>query len=96
MDVVLDQYFDEDSIKAQTRSKLIGKKISIRRLTEGQQIPFPHVQVWSQFITLDANKADLANFLSAVIVEMGKWGAEPPQNSEIVTGDRFTQAEETR
>ena len=52
-----------------TRSKRMGKKRPIRKVIEGRNDPLP--QVWSTFIASDENKADLAKFLTEIIVRKG-------------------------
>ena len=59
VDVVFDRYIGKSSIKAVTRSKRLSK-------IDYQNVPLP--LVWSKFISLDENKADLARFLSDVIM----------------------------
>ena len=71
VDVAFDRYIVEDSVKA-------GKPI--RKLVYGQHVPLP--LVWSQFIALDANKADLVRCLSNVIMKKGKGQTE---RYELVT-----------
>jgi len=70
IDAVFDRYIGEDSIKAVTPLKRLGKQNPIRKLIEGAHVPLP--QVWSTFIALDENKADLARFLSYVILIKAK------------------------
>ena len=60
--VTFDRYIEKESIKAATRHKRTGKKRPIRKLIEGPDVPLP--QVWSNFISLDENKADVARYLS--------------------------------
>ena len=86
VDVVFDRYIGDNSIKAAIRSKRAAKK-PIRMLVEGQHIPLP--SVWSQFIGLDENKADLAKFLSQIIVTYGK---RLPDKYELVSGGGFADA----
>lgn len=85
VDVVFDQYIGAGSIKAATRSKRMGKTRPIRKLIDGPDVPLP--THWSQFIALDQNKADLANFLSE---ELMKRGIGLDQRHELVTGGGFT------
>jgi hypothetical protein len=80
VDVVFDRYVGKDSIKAVTRSKRVGKQKPIRKLIEG-------------FIALDENKADLARFLSDVIMTKGK---DLPDRYEMVTGGGFINATDAR
>ena len=47
----------------------MGKKRPIRKVIEGRNDPLP--QVWSNFIASDENKADLARFLTEIIVRKG-------------------------
>ena len=78
VDVVFDRYIGEKLIKTVARSKRVGKQKPIRKLIEGPHVP----QVWSTFIALDENKADLARFLSNVIMIKGK---DLPERYEMVT-----------
>jgi hypothetical protein len=87
VDVIFDRYIGENSIKASTRSKRVGKKKPIRKLVEGRHIPLP--SVWSQFIALDENKADLAKFLSQIIIA---YGNDLSERYELVTGGGFADA----
>ena len=79
-----DRYIGKESIKAATRHKRTGKKRPIRKLIEGPDVPLP--QVWSNFISLDENKADLARYLSQHIISKGR--KFHPQ-LELVTGGGF-------
>ena len=54
---------------------------------------FRTLKVWSQFIALDENNADLAKFLSEAIMEKGK---DLPERYEIVTGGGFIDATDAR
>ena len=83
VDVVFDRYTGQQSIKAVTRSKRVGKKRPIRN------VPLP--QVWSSFIASDENKADLARFLIEIIVTKGL-----PEQCELVTGGGFSCATHAR
>ena len=60
IDVVFDRYVGPESKKAGTRLKRVGKVMPIRRIIDGRHIPLPNV--WSQYISSDVNKADLALF----------------------------------
>ena len=70
VDIVFDCYIGDDSINAVTWSKRVGKKKPIRSIIDGPNVPIP--QVWSNFIALDDNKADLARYLSETMKEKGK------------------------
>ena len=78
---------------AVTRSKIVGKQKPIHKLIEGPHVPLP--QVRSNFVFLDENKADLAWFLSDVIMIKGK---DIQERYEMVTGRGFinTGARSTR
>ena len=55
--------------------------------------------MWSNFIASDENKADLARFLSEIIVTKGTVLPEQCEECELVTGGRFsyvTHARSTR
>ena len=54
---------------------------------------FHSYNVWSTFIALDENKADLAWFLSDVIMIKGK---DQPEWYEMVTGDECINATDAR
>ena len=69
IDVVFDRYTGQQSIKAVTRSKRVGKKRPIRKVIDGRNVRLP--QVWSNFIASDDNKADFARFLTEIIVTKG-------------------------
>ena len=90
-DVVFDRYTGKDSIKASTRNKRAGKtKLSIRRII-GDDVPLP--QVWSQFISLDDNKADIARFLSHRLIAHG---TRIQEQTEIITGGGFEDIQTTQ
>ena len=84
VDVIFDRYIGEDSIKASTRAKRIGKTKPIRKVIDGPHVPLPHV--WSNFISMDENKSDIANFLSEMIMQKGE---DLPERWELVTGGDF-------
>ena len=72
----------------------MNKKKPIRKLIDGPDVPLP--QVWSQFVAMDENKADLAHFLSEMIIQKTK---DLPEEYEMVTGGGFmdhTGAKSTR
>ena len=89
VDVVFDRYIGEGSIKAVTRSKRTGKRRPIRKLIDGPHVRLP--QVWSQFVALGENKADLAKFLSQAILEK-----DLTEGHEIVTGGGFLDMTDAR
>jgi len=91
VDVVFDRYTGDESIKAVTRAKRMGKKKPIRKIIDGPDVPLP--QVWSNFIASDANKADLARFLSEMIMQKGE---DLPERCEVVTGGGFSNATDAR
>jgi hypothetical protein len=85
IDVVFDTYIKQ-SIKASTRNKRSGKKKKpIRRIIDRGDVPLP--QVWAQFITLNDNKADLAQFLSQYMMQNAKM---LPNGCELVIGGGFS------
>ena len=57
---MFDRYTGEDSTKAVARYKKVGNFI------EGPRVPLP--QLWSTFMDLDENKANLSRFLSDLIM----------------------------
>ena len=67
------------------------KKRPIRKVIDGRNVPLP--QVWSNFIASDENKADLARFLTEIIMTKG---TDLPQQCELVTGGRFSCATHAR
>ena len=91
VDVVFDRYIGEDSIKASTRAKRIGKTKPIRKVIDGPHVPLPHV--WSNFISMDENKSDIANFLSEMIMQKGE---NLPERWELVTGGGFSSPTDAR
>ena len=86
VDVVFDTYVKQ-SIKGPTREKRTGNKRPIRKIIENGDVPLP--KVWNQFIALDDNKANLAEFLSDYIMEHGNL----PNECELVTGGGFKDHE---
>ena len=88
---MFDRYTGDQSIKAVTRSKRVGKKRPIRKVIDGRNVPLP--QVWSNVIASDENKADLARFLTEIIVTKG---TDIPQQCELVTGGGFSCATHAR
>ena len=91
VDVVFDHYIGEDSIKASTRAKRIGKTKPIRKVIDGPHVPLPHV--WSNFITMDENKSDIANILCDMIMQKGE---DLPERWELVTGGGFSSPIDAR
>ena len=61
IDVTFDRY-QQDSIKTGTRMKCTSGSRPIRRVIENQHVPLP--DNWKSFLSLGANKANLAEFLS--------------------------------
>ena len=80
IDVVFDRYTGQQSIKAVTRSKRVGKRKPVRKVIDGRSVPL--LQVSTNFIASDESKADLARFLSEIIVTKG---IDLPQQCELVT-----------
>ena len=91
VDVVFNRYNRDESIKSGTRFKRVGKKKSIRKTIDGPDVPLP--QVWSSFIALEDNKADLARFLSKTVLQKGE---DLLARYELVTGGGFSDATEAR
>ena len=89
--VVFDHYTGQQSIKAVTRSKRVGKRKPVQKVIDGRNVPLP--QVWSNIIASDQNYADLARFLSKIIVTKG---TVLPEQCELVTGGRFSCATHAR
>ena len=69
----------------------MGKKSPIRKVIDGRNVPLP--QVWSNLIASDENKADLARFLTEIIVTKG---TDLPQQCELATGGGFSCATHAR
>ena len=74
-----------------TRSKRVGKKRPIHKVIEGRNVPLP--QAWSNFIASDENKADLARFVTEIIVRKG---TVLPEQCDFVTGSGFSSATRAR
>ena len=91
VDVVFDRYNGDESIKAGTRLKRVGKKKSIRKTIDGPDGPLP--QVWSSFTALEDNRADLARFLSITVMQKEE---DLLARYELVTGGGFSDATEAR
>ena len=83
LDIVFDTY-QKMSIKALTRVKRAGKQRPIRKIIESGNVPLP--KVWSNFISLNENKTDLAGFLSHYLMEHAH---RLPNGCELVTGGGF-------
>ena len=88
VDIIFDRYLVE-SIKSSTRGKRLGKKRPIRKIINHRDVPLP--QTWAQFIALDENKADLAQFLSE---NLSKHNVLP--GMEVVTAGGFSNAEKSQ
>ena len=88
--MVFDRY-REESIKAGTRSRRVGKKRPVRKIIDTPNATLPYVR--ANLISLDANKADLARFLSKSLMAKGDI---LPDQYELVTGGGFTNATESR
>ncbi|CAH3166947.1 unnamed protein product [Porites lobata] len=85
IDVAFDRY-RETSIKCATRKKRSRGHAPIRRVIEDGTVPLP--RLWSTFLALDENKADLARFLSEKLL------AGAPVNKIIIVSGGF-QDEDT-
>ena len=85
VDVVFDRYFGAESIKSQTKVKRgLRANKTIRKVVSNGLVSLP--RVWAQFVSLSENKADLAAFLSEVLV---KRFPNVPAGCEIVLGRGF-------
>lgn len=91
VDVTFDRYFGTMSIKAPTRAKRTSKRRPIRKIIENPEVPLP--QVWEQFISLDENKADFAEFLSNEILKRAR---TLPEGCTIVAGGGFPDPENAK
>ena len=69
VDVLFDRYL-ETSIKDGTRSDRARLMRPIRRVIDSRQVKLP--QSWKQFISHATNKAELASFLSNVLMTSAK------------------------
>ncbi|KAK3917997.1 LexA repressor [Frankliniella fusca] len=65
VDVVFDRY-NKHSIKAETRQKRTATSRPIRRAITSRAVPLP--KSWSNYITLEENKSELADFISNEIL----------------------------
>ncbi len=81
--VIFDTY-QQQSIKASTRSKRTTKKRPIRRVINRGDMPLP--QVWDQFIAMNENKADLAHFLTQYMLAQGE---NLPADCELIIAGGF-------
>ena len=79
------------SIKALTRVKRAGKQRPNRKIIESGNVPLP--KVWSNFISLNENKTDLARFLSHYLMEHAH---RLPNGCELVTGGGFEDQKTAR
>lgn len=77
VDVVFDRYLAL-SIKSGTREKRAGKTKPIRKVVNRGDLGLP--KVWKNFLSLNENKEDMANFLSDQLVAYGN------AEKEIVVG----------
>ena len=89
--MVFDRCIRKSSNKDVTRSKRASKKTPIRKFIDDQNVPVP--LVWSNFISLDENKADIARLLSDVIMTKGMALQQP---YELVTGGGLSDATDAR
>ena len=83
VDVIFDRYQDM-SIKSGTREKRVGKARAIRRVISSRDVQLP--SNFRSFLSLSANKADLASFLSEALVEMAP---ELQPSQELVVAGGF-------
>jgi hypothetical protein len=87
IDVVFDRYRDE-SIKGATRTRRSKSARAIRRSIENRDVPLP--VNWRSFLSLDENKADLANFLSEQLC------LQAPTDKEVIVAGGFQDEREVR
>jgi hypothetical protein len=87
VDVIFDRYL-EDSIKAGTRTQRTGKIRPVRRVIDSKDVKLP--QNWKQFITLPANKSELASFLSTTLIEKASTLNQLSQDHELVISGGFS------
>ena len=83
VDELFYRYTGQRPIKIVTRPSRVGKKQPVRKVNDARNVPLP--QVWSNFNASYENKANLARFLSEIIVARG---TDLPQQYELVTGGR--------
>lgn len=83
VDVIFDRYQDM-SIKSDTREKRVGKTRPIRRVISSRDVKLP--SNFQSFLSLSANKADLASFLSEALVKMAP---ELQPSQELVISGGF-------
>ena len=91
VDVTFDRYLGLQSIKSSTRIKRTAKRRPVRKLIQGPEVPLP--QVWSQFIALEDNKADLATYLSTELLRKAETLVG---NCEVVAGGGFPDPVNTK
>lgn len=84
VDIVFYRYMEKKSIKASSQSKWTGKRQPIHKVIDSPDVPLP--QMWEQFMALDENKADLAEFLSH---EMLSRTESLPDNCHLVVSGGF-------
>ena len=91
VDVTFDRYLGQQSIKSSTRTKRTAKRRPVRKLIQGPKVPLP--QVWTQFIALEDNKADLATYLSEKLLQKAE---SLEGNCEVVAGGGFPDPVNTK
>ena len=89
VDVLFDRYNDL-SIKSGTREQRTGSIRPIRRRIDNREVKLP--QNWKQYISLSANKENLASFLSN---ELRAQSGRVPTNGELVIAGGFENVMET-
>lgn len=82
IDIIFDRYRDM-SIKSTTRQKRTRGYTPIRRAIEDGSVPLP--KNWSNFLALEKNKEDLAQFLSDELL------AQAPANKIIIAAGGFKE-----
>ena len=91
VDVTFDRYLGQHLIKSSTRIKRTAKRRPVWNFIQGPGVPLP--QIWSQFITLEDNKADLATYLSTELLRKAETLAG---NCEVVAGGGFPDPVNTK
>ncbi|KAG1701751.1 Serine/threonine-protein kinase Chk2 [Nymphon striatum] len=84
VDIVFDRY-NKESIKSGTRSSRSKEAKPIRRVIENSTVPLPNN--WNNFLALADNKADLARFLSAYLIE------HVPRGKVLIVAGGFEEEE---
>jgi len=83
-DVIFDRYYPA-SIKSATRKKRAHGAIGVRRIVDNRDTPLP--TNWKLFISLEAKKADLAQFLSKQLIQ------KTPKDKLVIVAAGFEDEE---